>query len=94
MAKPADARDLKSLGSDPVSVQIRLLAPNFLREAIKNFSFLLKNNIGKRLGNKNAVFYGFLNNYKCLILTFKRIGERNIKKLPSGDVRQPFHYSS
>ena len=27
MAKSADAKDLKSFGSDPISVQIRLLAP-------------------------------------------------------------------
>ena len=33
MAKSADAKDLKSFGSDPISVQIRLLAPSRHRKS-------------------------------------------------------------
>ena len=76
MAKPADAKDLKSFGSDPISVQIRLLAPKILRGIYKNASlFCYKTTLGNDWGIKKPVFKGFMNNYECSVLTLEKFGE-------------------
>ena len=74
MAKSADAKDLKSFGSDPISVQIRLLAPKEMRECFKNFSlFCFSLSFGTYLAQKTAVLGAFMHNYECSVFTYKKI---------------------
>ena len=80
MAKSADARDLKSLGSDPISVQIRLLAPSEMRECFKTSLFFVANYHLGHVWDKKRLFLARL----CIIMNVlfsqaKNLGHNTIK---------------
>ena len=81
MAKSADAKDLKSFGSDPISVQIRLLAPSKMREIIKNPSHFYYKYHWRQIREKADIFKAFMHKYECSFLSCEKIGDIILLKL-------------